>query len=591
MHQGDGSHISAADDLGLERCAVGAHIVAAWAATLMATMALLLLDAALWQLAQHDTEKLPIFLNLLVRDWRGAIATIAILLLPTPLVFATARIPVDRVRLPKYWLAASLVLYTVLLLMGTHIVYHTYPIAADEYSPLFQARLFAKGELVGHFPPELLHRLIPPVIGQTFYTTSITGAVVSSYWPGFALLLTPFVVFGVPWVLNPLISAAALYGIYQLARACYSDPRVASLAVLLAMVSPAFWAQGISYYSMQAHLAANVWFLWLLTKRPTGASVAAGMIGGLALTLNNPVPHLLFALPVWGWLAVRRERRRQILVLAASYLPAVLVLGLGWYMVRRGVAADSGSGPGTTSFLTGVMALLGSAFHPPTPWSFAVRGAHFLKIVAWSAPGLVFLALRGAPRRPSGLMRPAGWSAVLIFAAYLFVPFDQGHGWSSRYFHPVWFILPILAASYIIDNITSFARSATYGVIVLFLTATAGAAVWADSISDFISDTKAESPEIPGVTPQLVFIAADSIYYGVDLVQNRPDCSGGVLRLVSHGAGADSILARSVSRAARVLRIEASGSAWLVARNRFEVLCSLTLQRNSAEESTVPAAF
>jgi hypothetical protein len=37
-------------------------------------------------------------------------------------------------------------------------------------------------------------------------------------------------------------------------------------------------------------------------------------------------------------------------------------------------------------------------------------------------------------------------SAVCTYVGYLFVLFDQGHGWGYRYFHPAWGVVPILAA-------------------------------------------------------------------------------------------------------------------------------------------------
>ncbi|MGG2305238.1 hypothetical protein ACE4Z6_27835, partial [Salmonella enterica] len=79
----------------------------------------------------------------------------------------------------------------------------------------------------------------------------------------------------------------------------------AGLAILLTVASPVFFANGISYYSMPAHLFANALYALLLIDPTPRRAFAAGLLGSIALTLHNPVPHLLFALPWIGWLALR----------------------------------------------------------------------------------------------------------------------------------------------------------------------------------------------------------------------------------------------------------------------------------------------
>ncbi|HWE25631.1 MAG TPA: hypothetical protein VG496_16965, partial [Myxococcales bacterium] len=99
------------------------------------------------------------------------------------------------------------------------VVYRAHPLSMDEYAPLFQARAFAAGALAGKVPPELVDRLIP--MPRWVLDASPDGRVVSAYWPGFAVLLTPFALLHVPWLLNPLLAGASLYLLWWLAlRAC-----------------------------------------------------------------------------------------------------------------------------------------------------------------------------------------------------------------------------------------------------------------------------------------------------------------------------------------------------------------------------------
>src|SRR6185437_7921307 len=132
-----------------------------------------------------------------------------------------------------------------------------------------------------------------------------SGAVASMYWPGLALLLTPFTLLGVPWLLNPLIGGATVRAMHRLARQFFVGEEAVGLVVLLTVASPAVTINAISFYSMPAHLLANTLFVVLLLRRTLAAALLAGIIGSLALALHNPVPHLLFALPWIGWLAVQ----------------------------------------------------------------------------------------------------------------------------------------------------------------------------------------------------------------------------------------------------------------------------------------------
>ena len=64
----------------------------------------------------------------------------------------------------------------------------------------------------------------------------------------------------------------------------------------------------------------------------------------------------------------------------------------------------------------------------------------------WAPPcSFIFAVLGGWRLRENRVVRLLVQSAVLTFAGYLFVRFDQGHGWGYRYFHSAWGVIPILA--------------------------------------------------------------------------------------------------------------------------------------------------
>src|SRR5436309_1010809 len=267
--------------------------------------------------------------NLRTQDLAGSLLLIALVLIAC---FAPGRGEalsfVDAIARHPWRVAA--VAFAALCL-GTLYVEHNHALSQDEYAVLFQSRVFAAGHITGLFPPDLMARLIPPFYRNYFlYGSFETGQVVSAYWPGFALLLAPFSFIHAPWACNPLLASLALLLMGRIAVRLTGEPQAGGWATLLALGSPAFSAMAISYFSMTAHLLFNLLFVWLLLERTTLRLVLAGVVGSFALVLHNPLPHTLFALPWIVWLALQPAPYRNLLALAAGYLPPVITLGFGW---------------------------------------------------------------------------------------------------------------------------------------------------------------------------------------------------------------------------------------------------------------------
>src|SRR2546430_11346262 len=61
---------------------------------------------------------------------------------------------------------------------------------------------------------------------------------------------------------------------------------------------------------------------------------------------------------------------------------------------------------------------------------------------------MMILAVTGAWRwRHDTRVLTLAASALVTILGFLFVPYDQGHGWGFRYFHSAWMTLPVLAAA------------------------------------------------------------------------------------------------------------------------------------------------
>lgn len=432
---------------------------------------------------------------------------------------------------------AFIICATAALATSAVLVYRGHPLSMDEYAPVFQARIFARGSLVAQVPPELVQRLVPPF--RWFIEASSDGRLVSSYWPGFALLLTPFAWAGAPWLLNPLIGGATLWMLWRIARRLWPDTAACGWALLLTAASPAFVVNAISLYSMPAHLLASLCFTALLLDPTPRRLLCAGAVGSLALTLHNPLPHTLYAIPWLGALALRRGRVRSLATLAAGYLPGFVLLGAGWFWVRAQVGGNEET---AARGLGAVASILGRlAFTLPSLDLLRSRAVNLSELALWAVPGLLALACAGAWwRRAEPALRLLAASALLTLAGYFFVPYDQGHGWGYRYFHASWGALPLLAAG-ALEHPAAGASLRRLTLIAALASLLLGNGLRFFQVRSFIDGhlRQVPTPSAPARF-EVVFMRPNRGYYTVDLVQNDPFLEGSRWILLSRGAEDDA---------------------------------------------------
>ena len=478
------------------------------------------------------------------------------------------------------WLAAAALF--PLLCIGTLRVYHNQPLSMDEYAQLFQAKAFAAGRLSGAYPPELLDSLIPWQFRHAFFIVSrSTGEIASHYWPGFALLLAPFAWLDIAWAANPLIGALALPVVHRLTREITESDEAAAWSVVLMLASPVFILSSMSYYAMQASLLCNAVFALLLLQPTPMRAAAAGVVGSIALTLHQPVPHLLFMLPFALWLLAARDRWIALAALVAGYLPLSLLLGVGWQQhvadLLRPVAAAASTGATTAHaqpLLDAVFARVGDALRLPNGAILQARIAGLTKIWTWAAAGLLVLAVAGAvAARGNTRLRLLAAAALTTYFGFFVFPFDQGHGWGYRYFHSAWFVLPILAAAGL-----RAARGTTASELQ-------GMAAWVVALSCVLANgqrvaevegfVRGHLEQVPPLaqpvardTRDVVFVDLGAGIYVQDLVQNDPYLRGPRTILVYHGeARAAEIVAQRYPGFVRRSR-EAWGEWWIAPPTR-----------------------
>jgi hypothetical protein len=460
----------------------------------------------------------------------------------------------------------------VVLCAGSLLIYENHPLSMDEYAQLFQSEIFAQGRLTGQFPVPLLDWLIPPYFQNQFLVVSRpTGALISGYWPSFALLLTPFTKLGISWACNPVISALTLVVIHRLALGLFHSEESAGLAVLLTLASPVFFANGISYYSMSAHLLANGVYALLLLQPTSRRALLAGIVGSVALTLHNPVPHLLFAIPWIFWLAARRGGMRPLIWLIVGYAPLCALLGLGWFWLSSGLSHAGAASSGGFGAQADNLQQIANIFALPSATLLLARTIGIAKIWLWAVPGLMILAGVGAWRwRGNSACRVLAASALLTLIGYYFVPADQGHGWGFRYFHSAWVALPLLAAasfsrppdgeqrSGLFENI----ETRTLVVACALLTLVLGVGLRAAQIRGFMTMDIQQVPAYAGTERRVVLIDASHSFYGQDLVQNDPWLRGNMIRMLSHGEAADAAMMQDHFPDMHRVYQDSHGSVW-----------------------------
>lgn len=453
------------------------------------------------------------------------LAVCAFLLRRRPAAIAAARFAAER----PWTLACAAFL---LLCLGSLRVYHDYPLSMDEYSTAFQAKIFAAGKLTGTFPPDLIDRLVPRFLQNVFLTVSrSSGEVSSSYWPGFALVLTPFVWLGIPWAANPALGALTLAALHRLMREITGSRDAAGWAVVLTAASPAFIVASISYYSMAAHLFCNLLFALLLLRPTAARALLAGFVGSLALTLHNPVPHLLFALPFFVWLFFRRESTALLGALLLGYLPLAGLLGIGWHHHLAELANTASVTQPTTAappMLDRVSAQIAALLTLPSSGIVEARIAGLSKVWTWGAAGLMVLAAYGyvAARAQTGV-RLLGAALAITFFAYFFIAFDQGHGWGYRYIHSAWFVLPVFAAIALSgaggNEVAELRNMACWAAILSLVFANALRLVQVEAfIGQHLSQVPPLARPVDPARPEVVFVNVGTGFYTHDMVQNDP---------------------------------------------------------------------
>ena len=427
----------------------------------------------------------------------------------------------------------------------------------DEYSLLTQSRIFATGQMSGWVPPVLLQWIWGPGYGDAFFAVSSkSGHFVPIYWPGLAILGTPFTALGVSWLCNPFLGALSLWGVHRLTLRVSGSREAAAWAWAFTLASPVVALNAATYFAMSAHLLFNVFYCLLLLRDDRRGAFFAGVVGGFALALHNPFPHLAFALP---WLAFVVWKRRQLIVpLLLGYLVFAVPLVLGWSSFLDSFDPDTyAQVVGASTPFAKIWGRVVSLATLPTPYIVLSRVGGLGKTVVWAVPGLLVLAWLGwrnlghraatssqfdTSKVDNRALRLLAAAFLSTFLVYFIVPFDQTLGWGFRYIHPAWFALPVLSATFLALVPANHILRAFFAALCV-LTLAFQLPLRAVQADNFISQHRAQVPMVTAPV-SITFIKTKHGSFTADLLQNDPFLRNDDWHLRDRGAPANAQLVR-----------------------------------------------
>lgn len=182
-------------------------------------------------------------------------------------------------------------------------VFERMPHLEDEVAYLFQARIFAGGQLVVESPQPTSAYWQPFIVDS-----QATGHRFAKYTPGWSALLAIGVLLGQTWVINAFFSMLTIALVYRLGREFFS-PDVGVITALLTAFSPAALLLNGTLMSHSAGLFLATLFIYAYWRLEQGMKAHLwGIVAGVSLGLlaaTRPLTSLGIGLPFIAWSMVR----------------------------------------------------------------------------------------------------------------------------------------------------------------------------------------------------------------------------------------------------------------------------------------------
>jgi len=216
------------------------------------------------------------------------------------------------------FLTVAFLLLLILAALLSYTVRQHLPDNTDSAAQFFHAKIFRMGKLYVSAPR------LEEFFSQPFMIIN-QGKWYSQYTPAHIFFLMLGLGAGMPWLVNPLLSAASLLLLYQIARRLYDD-KTACLAVALFIFSPLINFYAAGFMNCVTSLFFTLLFLLYLIKSEQENGLANPLLCGLFLggiANVRPLTALTISLPFalyWLYLTWRTPR---------LYLKKLLMIALG----------------------------------------------------------------------------------------------------------------------------------------------------------------------------------------------------------------------------------------------------------------------
>lgn len=458
------------------------------------------------------------------------------------------------------------------LVLACYFFYHSYPLSMDEFLPSFQARIFAAGKSWATWPDALIK--FNPHRGS-FYTVSTTsGRLISNYWPGYALLKTPFEAFKLPEFINPALAICFIVAMTQISR--HPTLRIGNKGVtstngawviLISFGSAAFFINAISFYAYTAVMLSNALVLWLVILGTRRQLFLAGCIGGFALALVNPFPHFLYALPLVAW-SILRDRGKSMHLIGGYFLVGIPLVFI-WPVIGFHISHDlpMTAVSMTATLFDGVWLQNLSRSGWSGPKSPLVNLAWVLKHEIWAFPGCTVLAFAGLWRqRSTPVARICILQIALVCLFYFgFVQFNQGHGWGARYFLSLWPALIIGILAFIQSTAQSSPRLGAFVFASCSLSLIFLLPVRLAQVEKFVGNFIQSDPCKNMLAGEICLID-ERPGYTIDYIRNDPFFSDEKIRLFRKGGAADRPVLQGLLKQRDIRTQTPNGTVWTAAK-------------------------
>ena len=408
----------------------------------------------------------------------------------------------------RSWLLACVV--ALVALAGQRWVMHGFALSMDEFNTGFEAAILATGRVFAPIRDEWI-AFVPAVKPVFVVWRGDDHSWYSGYVPVYAALRAALRVAHLELWLNPLCAGVSVVLAASIARRLRpADDRAPLIAALALVASAQFLVTSATQYTMPAHLAANLLWLWLALRDDKASWVGAALLGGLALGLHNPFPHALFVVPfLWRWLR-RREYARLALTLVVYALFAAL--WLAWLRMERSGAPGGG----------GMLSL----FTVPRLENWRLNGMNLVLMLSWQAPivalllPLAFIGERVLVDAERDLAR----GVLLTFLFYVLYGNTQGHGWGYRYVYGVLGSVALLAvpAMQMLAGRLGERRAARLFGAGCAVSLAALAPLRMFQAERFVRPFAAASAHLAAMDADVVAVETAEVWYGRDLVRNDP---------------------------------------------------------------------